>query len=519
MEEKEKRIRDITKIYYSKPEVIEALLKFAKEREFIPRYFEGFGKRPDTLQYPSDIMGLVNKGATSFHASEEIWKDPLKLDPNLSKKEIDELREEWDLLIDIDSPFLDCSKIACNLIIAALEHHGIKNYGLKFSGNKGFHLIVSGKSFPEEYDGRKMKEMFPEWPRAISEFLMNYIRKDYNKKVGEILTDFKALKERTKLSKEDLERVYCTISNRPAKKGILVKLKCPVCGMEIERRDYKLTKRKLKCLNSDCAGILEVIKEQEYYYSDYDLDPENKKLQLSSDKYPEYFEKIKGVDAEKIANLDLILVAPRHLFRAPYSLHEKTGLASVVLTKEELDGFTPRDASPLRVQVKNFLPENEKDEARKLLATALDWKKGREIEEEKVEGKRYGEFKGKSLEINIDPSKITEKDFPKPIKKLLMGQEDGKKRGLFILITFFRSLGFQGEVIRNKINDWNKLNTPPLREGYIKSQIDWHLKQKRKILPPNYDNESFYKDLGLLDGEKPRVKNPIVEVLRKVRGR
>ena len=52
----------------------------------------------------------------------------------------------------------------------------------------------------------------------------------------------------------------------------------------------------------------------------------------------------------------------------------------------------------------------------------------------------------------------------------------------------------------------------------MKSQIDWHLKQKKKILPPNYDNDAFYKDLGLIEG-KQNVKNPIVEVVRKLRNR
>ena len=79
MDSKEKRIKAITRLYYSNPSVQEALLKFSSGREVVPRYFESFGKRPDTLQYMSDIMGLVNKGATSFHASEEIWTDPLKI--------------------------------------------------------------------------------------------------------------------------------------------------------------------------------------------------------------------------------------------------------------------------------------------------------------------------------------------------------------------------------------------------------------------------------------------------------
>ncbi|GAI54180.1 unnamed protein product, partial [marine sediment metagenome] len=49
---------------------------------------------------------------------------------------------------------------------------------------------------------------------------------------------------------------------------------------------------------------------------------------------------------------DLILVSPRHLFRAPYSLHEKTALASVVLKPEEIKNFQPTDADPLKAKVR-----------------------------------------------------------------------------------------------------------------------------------------------------------------------
>ena len=162
--EKEKRIRAITKLYYSNPKIQEAMIKFAQNREVSPRYFEGFGKRPDVLQYPSDVMGLVQKGATSFHCSEEIWSDVFKLNSEMNREQMDSLRKGWDLLIDIDSPYLDVSKEAAKLVVDCLEMYGIKNYGIKFSGSKGMHIIVSGKAFPEEYSGKKMKDAFPEWP-------------------------------------------------------------------------------------------------------------------------------------------------------------------------------------------------------------------------------------------------------------------------------------------------------------------------------------------------------------------
>src|SRR3989338_10488679 len=179
MSEKEARIRAITRLYYSQPKIQEALLAFGMNREVVPRYFEGFGKRPDILQYPSDVTGLVMKGATSFHCSEELWEDPLKLNSDMTQDEMKSLRKSWDLLIDVDSKFLDYSKIASELIIAYLERCGIYEYGIKFSGSKGFHIILSGKAFPEIYDGKNMREMFPDWPRAIAEFLIEEIRGPY----------------------------------------------------------------------------------------------------------------------------------------------------------------------------------------------------------------------------------------------------------------------------------------------------------------------------------------------------
>jgi len=506
---KEQRIRAITRFYYSNPKILEAMAKFSQDREVVPRYFDGFGKRPDKIQYPSDIMGLVNKGATSFHASEELWNDPLSLSSEITALEMNKLRKSWDLLIDVDSPFLDCSKIATKLIIAALEHYGIKNYGLKFSGSKGFHIIVSGKAFPKEYAGFETREMFPEWARAISEFLMKEIRNEYNKQVSEILTDFDALEKRTNISKDELMEVYCKISDRPAKKGVITKFRCEICGMEIERKNIKPGGKNLRCINQKCTGELEAVETKPYYYCDYCKDPKNDKLALSSDRYPENFESKETISANKIAALDLVLVAPRHLFRMPYSLHEKTALASVVMTKNQIDSFLPSHANPLNVKVVNYLPENEEGEAKSLLAAALDWKKGDKETEEKVY-KKYDNFE------KIDIKGVTEDMFPDPIKKLLLGLKEGKKRGLFILLTFLRSLNFPPEYINQKVREWNKLNEPPLKEGYVKSQIDWQLRQKKNILPPNYDNQAFYRDIGLIE-DRPDAKNPVSEVVRKIK--
>ena len=520
--EKEKRIRALTNLYYSNPKVQEAILKFSKDREVVPRYFEGFGKRPDTLQYPSDIIRLVQKGATLFHGSEEIWNDALQLSSDITKEKMDELRKGWDLLIDVDSKYLDYSKIATKLIIGLLEEYGIKNYGIKFSGSKGFHIIVSGKAFPDEYEGQEKRRMFPEWPRAICGFIMKEIKPKFYKIVGE--SDLNALQIRTNLTKEEIIDVICPSCGRKATQGVIVKLDCPVCWTKIERRNPKMTKRRLRCLNEDCAGVLEIVEQKESYYCEeckiYEISSmksddvrghvQQSAYSISKNSEDNEFEK--GIAEKHSGGLDLVLVAPRHLFRMPYSLHEKTSLASAVIRKEQIDGFAPRDADPLKVQIIDYLPDNGPGEAKRLLSSALYWKKSQEIEEEKTFKEKYS---GKEYE-KMDISGVTDEMFPIPIKKLMKGLNDGKKRGLFILITFLKSLNYSPDQINLKIREWNKLNEPPLREGYVKSQIEWHLKQKKKILPPNYSNESFYKDLGLLD-KKPDVKNPLVEVMRKLR--
>ena len=525
--EKEERIRAITKLYYSNPQVQQTLLKFAQNREVVPRYFEGFGKRPDMLQYQSDIMGLVNKGATSFHASEELWIDPLGINNEMGQHEFNNLRLGWDLLIDIDSPFLDFSKIAARLLIEELERFGIKNYGIKFSGSKGFHIIVSSKAFPKEFGGKKMNEAFPEYPRAICEYLMSIIKPRFAKETRNI-SNLEALQLKTNKKREELVEIVCPNCHKAVKQDKWITFLCEYCSNEMKQKKSIIAKkRKIRCVN--CSSIMKEINSEDFFecseckitnISKIDRN-ESENVKYTSDANNENIsDMVEGLHEDQIGGFDLVLVASRHLFRMPYSLHEKTSLASIVLKKEEIEKFSPRDANPLTVKIREFLPENEEGEARSLLEEAINWKKKKEEMDEEANKKAFAGYKTSEIQNKefapIDTSKITDDMYPPAIKKLLKGLKDGKKRGLFILITFFRSLGYAPDIINEKIRNWNKLNEPPLKEGYLRGQIEWHLKQKKKILPPNYENPGFYKDLGLIDG-KQKTKNPLVDVLFKLR--
>ena len=69
---------------------------------------------------------------------------------------------------------------------------------------------------------------------------------------------------------------------------------------------------------------------------------------------------IKDFEAAEKVMPDILLVSPRHLFRMPYSLHEKTALASVVLNTDEISDFELKDADPLKAKVKTFMPNVKK---------------------------------------------------------------------------------------------------------------------------------------------------------------
>ena len=348
------------------------------------------------------------------------------------------------------------------------------------------------------------------------------IKPEYNKRITELGINFEAVKERMNLSEKDLVSIQCPNCNNPVNKTNFIYFICEKCNNPYQRPNFKVTKKKIRCTDDSCSGFMSVIKEEDYYFcsncktrlqmniGDKEGLSRQRHTTIESreskkDITVEGFNK--ELAGEKIASLDLVLVAPRHLFRMPYSLHEKTALASIVLNKEELNSFTPKSADPIKVKIKPFYIEPNEAEATNLLAEALKWKSQNEPQEN---------IKRISEEFMADFTGVTEEMFPQAIKQLLKGLQEGRKRGLFILLTFLKSLNYPNDYISQKINDWNKKNDPPLKDGYVKSQLDWHFKQKKKILPPNYSNDSFYKDLKLID-KTPADKNPLVEVMRKLR--
>lgn len=214
-------------------------------------------------------------------------------------------------------------------------------------------------------------------------------------------------------------------------------------------------------------------------------------------------------DPFTVVDIDTILISSRHMFRAPFSLNEKSGLISIPL--KDIKNFNIEDAKPENVKTDvKFLDYDNviKGSANQLLLQAYDWSMKKETI--KVEDKRL---------MNIPTKEIKEDFFPPCISSIMKGlPQDGRKRSVFILLNFLNNMNWSVDKIEAFLLEWNKKNYEPLKEGYIKAQILWFKKQNTKILPANCNNPAYYKTMGICNPDNlcAKIKNPINYSIRKL---
>jgi hypothetical protein len=235
------------------------------------------------------------------------------------------------------------------------------------------------------------------------------------------------------------------------RKKFLVTWICENCNKIGELKRIENKRHTPKC--PECRRPLVEVSRQQFFSCE--------NCNLTSLKNPEMFSVREKT--ESLIEADLVLVAPRHLFRMPYSLHEKTALASVVIDPEKILNFQINDAKPFEIKIKSYYSQPEKDEARYLLLQALAWKEQNEKQEsQNREIKNSIEPPKKKESQNKDFQKVsipnpTEDLFPPCIRNLLKGiKDDGKKRALFLLRTFFKSIGMSDlDIEEKKVFEWN----------------------------------------------------------------
>ncbi len=420
--------------HYKRRDIQNAMVSHALDKEVAVKYGDGgFGKRPDILQHPSDVLELAKNGASSFHCSEELWENPLSLDTDMKKADVNRLRKGWDLILDIDCKVLDYSTIAADLLVKALKHFEIGCVCVKFSGNHGFHIGIPFEAFPEKVHSIYIKEQFPDGPKKIALFLAKMIKE----RLAEKLLGFD------------------TIDIIAAKSG---------------------------------RSFSDIVKDGRF-------------------------------DPFEVLAIDTILIAPRHLYRMPYCLNEKSGLVSIPINPDRILEFDKASAIPEKVRVNEFVFLDRAKvcpgEAKNLIMQAFD----ANVEDLERSESEHKPTYTKSFEA--PKIALAEDYFPPCIKKILAGLEDGKKRSLFILINFLTNVGWDYEKIGALLGEWNKRNKEELREVILKGQLNYHQKSNKRVLPPNCAAKQYYQDIHICipDGLCSKIKNPVNYALIKARKR
>ena len=200
----------------------------------------------------------------------------------------------------------------------------------------------------------------------------------------------------------------------------------------------------------------------------------------------------------------------RHLFRAPYSLHEKTWLVSTPVKLFKLKSFKSDEAKPENVKAELPFLVNKEGEGTELLLAALDWM-----------GKTSVEEKPKLIRKIQLSAPVDEQYFPPCIKLIVAGLQEGRKRSLFTLINFLKAVNWNDEALEKKILEVNRKHAQPLSERLVKTQIAYHLRRPEKILPANCNRTLYYDDFGICkpDGlcNNKKIKNPVNYAVRKFR--
>src|SRR3989344_1341061 len=470
--------------YYKRPEIQEAIVEAAKEREVGIKYKESFGKRHDVLLNLRDVWEVAKQGATSFHVSVERWDDPLSLQPGMDKRSLDESRKGWDLLIDVDCPYWEYSKLIAHFIIEVLKEERITSLGCKFSGGKGFHIIIPFEALPNRYGSRPIIEAFPDITKEIFEYIIEKVKlKFHNKEISNEIIE----KTGKSIFITECKNCHAKIDEGNNRKEFV----CPNYESRLEDNFDVPFKKCMKC-----GSLMR------------DMGISRKKTCRYCGK--SQFEKV--YDIFSIMNLDAMLISSRHLFRAPYSLHEKSGLVSLPINPQSILKFEKELAKPEKIgdRIVSFLPKKVKQNEASLLFENVFIYSNKKIKAEE-----------RIFEKEFEPisDAIPEEFFPPCIKLTLQGIHDGKKRAAFYLVNFLSSVCWEHDAIEKRLNEWNGKNSPPLKKGYIQSQIRSHKISKKNILPPNCDNQPYYKDIGMCkpDGLCATIRNPANYTIKKAR--
>ena len=181
---------------------------------------------------------------------------------------------------------------------------------------------------------------------------------------------------------------------------------------------------------------------------------------------------------------------------------------SVPIHKNKVIDFNIEQAKPDSVDTRLdfFDIHPQKDEAASLFIRAYDAFQAEDKKDtESADVKSFT-----PVNLPLDLTKL-----PPCIKIMLNGLSDGRKRSIFILVNFLRSIGRTKEEITSFLIDWNTRNKPPLKQNLIIQQVEYAFSGK-SYPPPNCDAKGYYKFFNVCfpDQTCRLIKNPFSYYIR-----
>jgi len=168
--------------YYSRSDVLEALAQQCKNREIFLRAGESTSRRPLKVDSAEELSVQIrnlesrsNGAPVTVHASMEQYSNPLEvIDPDSAAR----LRTAWDYVIDVDGETIQKAKVTAGAVVGLLKNFGIHSFRVKFSGSRGFHIIMPGKAFDNFTTQEEFLAAYPVVPKRMTEFLSRAILPD-----------------------------------------------------------------------------------------------------------------------------------------------------------------------------------------------------------------------------------------------------------------------------------------------------------------------------------------------------
>ncbi|MEM3768945.1 MAG: DNA primase noncatalytic subunit PriX [Nitrososphaerales archaeon] len=165
-------------LYYSCQDILDALASQCKNKEVFLKSKDHVSHRPLKVDSKEELEFLIKKynleEPFGIFSSIELYDDPLSFNRRIG----------WDFVIDLDGDNLDDLKRCITAIIGLLEQFGIKSYKVKFSGRRGFHLIIDGEAFNVFESQDEFINAYPHVPKLIASFIETALKPEQKRGVN-----------------------------------------------------------------------------------------------------------------------------------------------------------------------------------------------------------------------------------------------------------------------------------------------------------------------------------------------